>query len=714
MPEGSPTADRFASLSPLFAPGSVAVIGASGDRLRIGGRPIAYMLAGGFKGSILPVNPNRTEVQGIPAYPAIAALPMVPEAAIVALPAALVEPAVAELAALGVRAVVLFSAGFAEVDADGAAAQARIAAIARSAGMRLLGPNALGLFNARIGWFATFTASFDSFWPIPGRIGIASQSGAFGTHVFAAARERGLGTPICVTTGNEADVTVGEAIGWLAADPETDVIAAAAEGIRSPDVFLAALAAARAAKKPVVMMKVGKSRLGRSAARSHTAAIAGDDAVFAAVLEEFGVVRAESAEELLDFAYAATRRVYPARNTLGALTVSGGAGVLIADAAEALGLAMPPLPAAAQASLKALLPFAAPANPVDCTAQVLNDTALVGRFTETMVAQAVEDGGYASVLAFFSQTGGSPAIAPRLRTELGAVRARYPDRLYVLSVIAPPERVREYEDEGFLVFAEPMRAVRAIRAMVRFVAAFAAPAAGPPPTLPKVTLPATTPSEAAAKRLLGLAGIDLVPERVAANATEAVAAAAALGYPVVLKILSPDILHKSEIGGVLLGLCDESAVRSGHAALIARARAAAPAARIEGVLVARQIEGAVECILGVQRDPLFGPVAMFGLGGVFVEVLNDVVLHRCPFGEATARTMIGAVRGAALLQGARGRPPADVAALARMLARLSEFAAAAGERLSSIDLNPVLVLGEGAGAFAADAVIEIGDRELMR
>jgi acetate---CoA ligase (ADP-forming) len=705
MPEGSQTADRFASLSALLVPRSVAVIGASADPTRIGGRPIAYMLARDFAGTILPVNPRRTEIQGLRAYPNIAALPFVPDAAILALPAALVEPAVADLAALGVRAVILFSAGFAEVDEEGAAAQERIARTARAVGMRLLGPNALGLFNARIGWFATFSASLDSFWPLPGRIGIASQSGAFGTHLFAAAAARGLGTPICVTTGNEADVTLGEAIGWLATDPETDVIAAAAEGIRKPDAFLTALSIARAARKPVVLMKAGRSALGRQAARSHTAAIAGDDPVFDTVLAEFGAIRAESAEQLLDFAYAATRRVYPACNSLGVLTVSGGAGVLIADEAAALGLPMPPLSAAAQAALKAVLPFAAPANPVDCTAQVLNEPTLIGRFAQTMV----EDGGYRSVLAFFSQTGGSPAIAPGLRAALGAVRAGHPDRLYALSVIAPEARVREYEADGFVVFEEPIRAVRAIHAMGRIGAAFAAPSAGKPTALPELELPGQTPNEAEAKRLLARAGIAVVPEQVAATAEEAVRAAEALGYPVVMKILSPDIVHKSEIGGVLLGLSDAVAVRAGFATLIARARHAAAEARIEGVLVAREIQGGMECILGVHRDPSFGPIAMFGLGGVFVEVLGDVVFHRCPFDEEVARQMIGAVRGASLLSGTRGQKPADVAALARMLARLSGLAAAAGPRLASLDLNPVLVLPEGEGAFAADAVIDIRD-----
>ena len=699
-------AGRFASLTPLLAPRSVAVIGASDEPTRIGGRPIAYMLEKRFAGRLLPVNPKRETVQGLPCFPTIAALPETPDVAIVAVPAAAAVETVAALASRGVKGAIVLTAGFAEMNAAGAAAQAEMVALARAGGMRLLGPNCLGLFNARLGYYPTFSAALETGFPLPGRIGIASQSGAYGTHVFAIARGRGLGTPLCITTGNESDVTVGEVIGWLAEDPETDVIAAYAEGIREAESFLAALAAARAAKKPVVLMKVGRSALGQAAAQSHTASIAGDDAVTDAVLAEFGVVRAETTEQMLDIAHAATKRIYPARNTLGVITVSGGAGVLISDAAATLGLPMPEMPERAQAALRALVPFSAPRNPVDCTAQVLNDLSLVGRFTESMVA----DGGYASVLAFFSQTGGAASIAPKLRAELNAVRSAHPDRLFVLSVVADPERVSAYEEDGFLVFEDPSRAVTAIAAMGRFGAAFVAPPAKPPPRGPRIALPAVTPDEAEAKRLLAEAGIVCVPERVAKSADAAIAAAEALGFPVVMKILSPDILHKSEIGGVLLDIRDPAAVRAGFSTLIARAQAARPEARIEGVLVAKAMAGGVECLLGVHRDPVFGPIAAFGLGGIFVEVLRDVVFHRCPFGVEVAEGMIRSVRAAPLLLGARGRPAADIAALARMLSALSVFAAEAdpaGKRLRAIDLNPVFALPEGA--FAADAVIEMGD-----
>lgn len=693
---------RFASLTGMISPRSVAVLGASTDPARIGGRPIAYMKARGFAGEIWPVNPNRPEIQGLRAYPAIADLPAIPDVAVVAVAAGIAVQAVEELARAGVKSAIVLTAGFAEVDDAGAAGQTRMLDAARAAGMRLLGPNCLGLFNARIGFYPMFSSSFEGGWPIPGRIGIASQSGAYGTHLFTAMRDRRIGTPICVTTGNEGDVTIGDVIGWLAEDPDTDVIAAYAEGIRAADSFLAALAAARAARKPVVLMKVGRSALGTQAARSHTASIAGDDAVTDAVLHEFGVVRARTTEELIDIAQLATRRIYPVANTLGVITISGGGGVLIADAAEAIGLPMPEMPAAAQAELKALIPFSAPRNPVDCTAQVFNDMQVLGRFAESVAA----DGGYTALLGFFSQTGGAPSIAPRIREHMNAVLQRHPDRLFLLSLLASPDVVRQYEDDGFTVFEDPSRAVVAIHAMGRFGAAFAAPQAAPPPDVPAVDLPRATPTEAEAKRLLAQAGIASSAESACTTAEAAVAAAAAFGFPVVMKILSPDILHKSEIGGVLLNIRTPDAVRAGFDTLLARGQQV-PGARIEGVLVARQITDGVECILGIHQDPVFGPIAMFGLGGIFVEVLRDVVFRRCPFGEDVAEAMIRAIRAAPLLTGARGRKPADIKALARMLARLSVFAVQAGPTLRGIDLNPVFAMPDGEGAYAADAVIDI-------
>ncbi|HET8997444.1 MAG TPA: CoA-binding protein, partial [Acetobacteraceae bacterium] len=324
---------RFSGLTPLLAPRSVAVLGASSDPTRISGRPIAYMKAQGFQGGLYPINPNRSEVQGLKAYASIGDLPEVPDVVIVAVAAEVAEKSIEELASRGVKAVVMFTAGFAEMDEAGEAAQHRMVATARQHGMRLLGPNCLGVFDARTAYYATFSSSFDSGWPVMGRIGIASQSGAYGTHLYTLARNRGIGASLCIMTGNEADVTVGECIGWLAENPEVDVIAAYIEGIRESASLIAAFEAARAAKKPIIMQKVGRSELGSKAAKSHTASIAGDDAVTEAVMREFGVARARNSEEMLDIAHTATRKIYPARNSLGVITVSGGAGVLISDTA---------------------------------------------------------------------------------------------------------------------------------------------------------------------------------------------------------------------------------------------------------------------------------------------------------------------------------------------------------------------------------------------
>ena len=694
---------RFAGLTPLLAPRSVAVLGASSDPTRISGRPIAYMKSQGFQGGLYPINPNRTEIQGLKAYASINDVPEVPDVAIVAVSSEVAAAAIEDLAKKGVKAVVMFTAGFAEMDDAGAVAQAKMVATARSYGMRILGPNCLGVFDARRAYYATCSSSFDSGWPVPGRIGIASQSGAYGTHLYTLARNRGIGASVCVMTGNEGDVTMGECIGWLAENPEVDVIAVYAEGIREAPGLIAALEAARAAKKPVIMQKVGRSELGTKAAKSHTASIAGDDSVTEAVMNEFGVFRARNSEEMLDIAHTATRKIYPVKNTLGVITVSGGAGVLISDVAESVGLSMPEMPVATQKHLRDLVPFCAPRNPVDATAQVSNDPTLINTFTDAMI----KDGGYSTVLGFFSMTASSRRW-PVIREQLNIVKDKYPDRLYVLSVIAPQDRRDELEADGWVVHEDPTRAVVAIDAMGRFGAGFAKGAGAPAPVVPPVTLPAVTPTEAEAKRLLGTAGIASAPESECVDATAAVAAADGFGYPVVMKILSPDILHKSEIGGVLLDVADAAGVRDGFATLIARAKAAGPTARIEGVLVAKQLKGGVECILGIHRDPVFGPMAMFGLGGIFVEVLKDVVFHRCPFGPDVAEDMIRSIKGAPLLLGARGRRKVDIKALAETLSRLSAFAVAAGPALQSIDLNPVFAMPEGEGAFAVDAVIEVG------
>lgn len=693
----------YSAISALLAPRSVAVIGASSDPARIGGRPIATMLAAGFQGRILPVNPTRDTIQGLPCYPSVSALPETPDAALIAVAARDVAGVVEDLGRLGCKTATLFSSGFAEVDETGRQEQDRILDIARGYGMRILGPNTLGVFNVNHRYFGTFSSSLEGGLPLPGNIGIASQSGAFGAHLAVIARNRGLGASVLIATGNEADITVGEAIGWMAESDEIDVICAYLEGINSPRSLLEGLEAARAARKPVIVFKAGRSAIGAHAAASHTASLTGDALVADTILRAHGAILVRDSEQLMDVAYVARQRIQPRSATLGFVTVSGGAGIVASDEAEAIGFAMPPMPADVQAELKALMPISTPTNPLDCTAQALNQPDLFEQFTRA----ALDRGGYGAVICFMTYVAGSPSLAPTILKSMAPLRKDFPDRLIVICGIGPDEIMGDYEKAGFLVFADPSRAVRALHAVAGLDAVFTSPRPAAPAPLIVPALPDNTPDEVEAKRLLTGVGIAIAPERAATTVEEAVVAANEIGYPVVLKILSPGILHKSDIGGVKLNIRDPEAVRGAHAEIMAAAAARAPDARITGILVARQMTGGVECFMGINRDPTFGPVAVFGLGGIFVEILNDVAVRQCPFGEAAAREMILSIRASAILEGARGRPPADVAALAAMLSCLSRFAMAAGPELRSVDLNPVLALPQGQGAFALDAVVEI-------
>jgi acyl-CoA synthetase (NDP forming) len=690
----------LADIDGLMAPASVAIIGASEDATRIGGRPIAAMLAAGFQGKIWPVNPKRATVQGLPCFASIDDLPGAPDAALIAIPAKLVPDAIAALGRKGCKAATLFSAGFAEMGADGAKAQRDLVALARQHNLRLLGPNTLGVYNVDIGYYGTFSSSLDTGFPLAGNIGIASQSGAFGAHLGALARDRGLGSSVLLTTGNESDITVADAIAWMAQNEGTDVICTYMEAINDAPAFLAALDAARAAGKPVVALKSGRSVIGARAAASHTASLTGDAVVADAVLAEHGALVVRDPQAMMDFAYVASKKIAPKQHSLGIITVSGGAGIVTADEAERIGLPMPPMPADAQRRLKQILPYSSPENPLDCTAQALNDPSLLETFTRA----ALQDGGYGAVVCFFTYVAGSPAMVDTIVEAMRPLRAAYPDRIIAFCVLGAPDVLKRYDAEGILVFDDPCRAVRAIDAMLR---CSTQPTPRPRPITQPVTLPSTTPDEATAKTILSKAGILSVPERRADSPDAAVAAAAEFGYPVVLKILSPDIVHKSDIGGVKIGLGDEAAVRAAYAEIMVAVADRAPKARLSGMLVARQLTGGVECLMGINRDPTFGPVAAFGLGGVFVEIMDDIAVQACPFDVATARDMIGRIKGADILKGARGQPPADINALACMLSKLSIFAAGAGTTLASIDLNPVMVLPEGQGAFALDAVIEI-------
>jgi len=688
------------SLDALFRPRSVAILGASDDATRISGRPVRYLIEGGFKGGIYPVNPNRETVQGLKAYKSLAEVPETPDVALLAVPAALTEQAVRECVEKGVKGAVIFSAGYAESGEDGLAIQARIADIARAGGLRLLGPNCLGIFNPQIGFYGTFTQSLDKEMPFPGPLGIISQSGAYGSHIAYLARKRGIGINYWITTGNEADVDVAESLEWMATQPDIKVIMAYVEGVRDGARFRRALALARANGKPIVIMKVGRSEIGARAASSHTASLAGSDAIYDALFRQYGVHRAATTEEQIDIAYACARGIFPKGNKLGVVTLSGGAGVLISDAAERYGMDVAPMPDAAQTILKELLPFATVVNPVDTTAQALNDMNLLAKNIEVIL----EQGGYDALIGFFTTVPNTRTLSKPLRDAIAKGCERFPDRLIALQMIADPEVVKEYEQAGFLVFEDCDRAVAALAALSRFGRSLSL-ASDERQVASAASIGAGALSERAAKDLLGKAGIPFLDERLATDATSAGGAANAIGYPVVLKIVSPDVEHKTEIGGVLVGVADRKAVEAGYATLIERAAKHRPDARIEGVLVAPMAKKGVEVIVGVSRDPVFGPAVMFGLGGVHVEVLKDVTFRLAPFGREEAMRMIDEIRGRALLSGVRGAPASDVDALADLLVRISEFAAAHADDIETIDLNPVIAWPKGEGAVALDALV---------
>ena len=689
------------SLSALFAPRSIAVVGASSNAQKIGGIPVDYQRRFGFEGALYPVNPNADRIQDLPAFPSLRAIDQPVDLAILAVPSALVDGALDDAIAAGVKGVVLFSSGFAEVGAEGAAAQARLGDKARAAGVRLVGPNCLGFMNVARHVYATFSPAPGGGLVKPGRIGLVSQSGAFGAYAYAMARARGVGLSLWATTGNEADVQVADCLAWLAQDPDTDVIMAYMEGCRDGPRLRAALALAQAHGKPVVMVKVGRTALGAEAAASHTASLAGDDAVYDAVFRQYGVLRARNLTEFFDLAHSAAVAGRPRDRSIGLFTVSGGVGALMADDASAQGLDVQPLSEAARDTLRRWVPFAAPRNPVDITGQVTNDMTLIERTARVML----DDRGFASWMGFLAAAGASDAFWPVLRALVTSLREAYPDTLLAVSTLLSSERRAELEAMRCLVFADPSDGIRTIAALAGLKPAAAAPAA-PAPIKASLTLAPGTMSEPDALALLAEAGVPVVAHRVVRSADEAAAAADALGDAVVVKIVSADIPHKSDVGGVALGLRGAASARAAFERTRDHALTARPEARLDGALVARMLTGGVECIAGVHRDPVFGPVLMFGLGGIHVETLRDVSLRALPITRDDALAMVRELRAFAILNGARGRPPVDLDSIADALCALADFAQRAGDSLDSAEINPLIARPQSeGGCVAVDALV---------
>ncbi len=693
-----------AGLEVFFQATGVAVIGASDDITKIGGRPVQLLRKYGYAGAIYPINPKGGTIQGLQAYASVLETPTAPDLAILAVPAPAALQAVHDCASRGVRGVIVLSAGFAEAGPEGAALQAEMVRVARRHGMRLLGPNCLGAVNVADKLVGSFSVALEQNMPPAGQVGIVSQSGNIGSFTMHNMAGRGLGVSRFIATGNEADVDVADGIAALAQDPATSIILCCMETCRHAGRLTAALDLARRLRKPVIVLKIGATEQGQAAAASHTGALMGSDAVFDAVLRRHGVLRVRSFEELLDVGHAAlllgTQRL-PTTDAVTLVAASGGFGIMMADAMVQAGMTLPALADTTRARIREAVPTAGTNNPVDASAQMSARPDILLK----MLSALQEDARGGTLVLLLALSLYNARLRGIYMEALSSIRDSHPDRLLIIISQGPADAVAEINALGIPVFPSIPAAATGLAGLVRLgrLSGLPVPMAYGGPV--DAVDPAVFRNEFHAKKALVAAGISVPREEIVTSADAAVRSARATGYPVVLKIASEDIAHKTEIGGVALDLRDDAAVRQAFDRLMASAREHAPQARLDGVLVAPMVRGGVELIAGVSRDPVFGPVVMVGMGGIYAEILKDVAVQAAPVSEDEALQMIRSLRMFPLLDGARGRARADVAAAATTVARLSAFACRHADDIAEIDLNPILVLPRGEGALVLDALM---------
>lgn len=692
-----------AALDRLLAPASIAIVGASDNPDKIGGRPIHYMRRHGYAGTLYPINPQRAEVQGERAWPDLDALPAPPDLAIVAVAGEQAVQAVDRCAALGVSAAIVISAGFSETGEAGRRTQDAMTARARAAGMRIVGPNSQGLANFGNGAIASFSTMFLEVAPQDGPVAVISQSGGMCAMVYGLLRQRGVGVRHVHATGNEADVTVAELACAVLRDPEVRIVLLYLESLRDAGALAEAAALARARNVPLIAVKAGRSEAGARAAASHTGALANEDRTVDAFFAHHAILRARDPQELVRYAELALRGPLPQGPRMVVVSNSGASCVLAVDAAVERGLQIAPLGQATQEILGQRLPgFATTGNPVDITAALLSNNGLFGEVLPPIAQDPAAD----MFLIDIPVAGRGYDVA-----RFAADTARF------AQAAAKPVAVVAWQDpvagtfraHGVPVYADEQQAVEALAALWRLhrlrerapVEASVAPVEAPADARPGFL------SEAASLALLAAQGIAVGEHALCANADAAVAAWRRMDAPVALKACSAQLPHKSEHGLVALGINDEAALRE------ALARQAQTLARL-GVddaswIVARMQRGLHELALGVRNDPVFGPVVMVGAGGKYVEALGDVALLMPPFAAEEALAALRGLRIGRLLAGVRGEPAADMQAVAEQAARLGRYALAAAGHVASIDINPVLVGAQGEGAVALDALVELSD-----
>jgi acetyl coenzyme A synthetase (ADP forming)-like protein len=698
-----------ASLAPLLRPRSVAVIGASRRPGTIGHELFRNLLAGGFDGPVYPVNPSAGSVASVRAYPSVAAIGEPVDLGVVVVPAARVLDAAREALDAGVRALVVVSAGFAEVGAEGKARQDELLRLCRSRGVRLVGPNCMGVLSN--GPQGTLNATFAPALPPAGRVALASQSGALGIAILEQARRLGIGMSAFVSMGNKADLSSNDLLEWWEDDPDTSVVLLYLESFGNGRRF-ARVARRVAAKKPIVAVKGGRGVAGRRAAASHTAALAGSETAVDALFRQAGVVRCDTLQELFDATALLANQPLPAGGRVGVVTNAGGLGILCADACEANGLELPELGAETRAQLRALLPAeASVGNPVDMLAS--GSAASYGEVLKLVLADPAVD---AAVVLFIP-----PLVTQAADVARALVAALDPPPAKpVLACFVGVQGVHEALSGARAIpsYRFPEAAARALGHAARYAAwlrrpAGAVPALGVDAGAARAVVDAALAREERpwlraeeVERLLGAYGVPL-PRGVVVHAPDGAAAAlAALGGPVAAKLVSTTVLHKSDVGGVRLDLATPDAAAEAYRAIEAGLAERGLSAGFEGVLVQPMERGGVETIVGVVTDPTFGPLIAFGSGGVLAEALGDVAFRLHPLTDADADELIASTKVAALLRGYRGGPPADLAALRGLLLRVSRLVEDVPE-IVELDLNPVLVRPTGQGLVALDARVRL-------
>lgn len=688
-------------LTPFFAPQGVALIGASANPAKLSHAVLHNLTHSGYKGPVYPVNPRHRKMAGLTCYAGIADVPDPVELAVIILPAGLTPAALEACGQRGLKAAIIISGGFKEVGPAGAALEDECVAIARRYGMRLMGPNGIGTVDLYTGLNTTFLRGL----PQPGRIAFVSQSGAVCGGVVDYVSGKQIGFSHFVSLGNEADLTETDLLAYLGQHPQVRVIAAYVEAISNGRRFMQ-VARLVAASRPVVLLKAGRTQAGDRAVSSHTGSLAGSHSAYTAAFRQSGVIEAESVAELFDISLALACQPLPAGNRVLIVTNAGGPAVLAADSLSNHGLTLPTLSGATQTTLRNRLnPSAQVANPVDMLGGAGPDEYQFA--LQTGLADPAVD---AALVIHVPQALVNPAEVARAVSRAAAAASKP-----ILTCLMGDSSIHEARQilhrHNLPMYVFPEAAGRVLQAMLAY-RQWCAHHRPEPPAQPAIDVEAARQILAAAgsrpglgeadvRPLLQAANIPVIPGHVAATPNKAVEIASRLGYPVALKIVSPGILHKSEAGGIMLNVTGPDAVSEGYRQLLQNARDAHPAAQIDGVLVEAMAPPGHDVIIGMRRDPQFGPLLMFGLGGIYVELLTDVSFRVAPLSRSQARTMITETRAGKLLAGVRGQPPADIEAVVDCLLRLGRLALDCPQ-IAEIEVNPLRVLPRGRGAVALD------------